>query len=151
MMAWRIASKPLGLKKPKPAPKPSYLSWIRSLPCVLTWGDAEAAHLSTANKRYGHEGRGKAQKAADRWALPLCPDKHREQHTGRETDFWGRYGGIDQAYVTALALYAIYEEGADEDRAMRVLWEHFRVANESTGWGAGGTVTEGRVVITECD
>lgn len=127
MPAFRLRSRPLGLKQ-RPVKKPEYLAWIRGFPCVLTWRPAEAAHLSMANSRFGHAGRGKAQKASDRWALPLCPDMHREQHRTSETEFWGRYGGIDQAYITALALNGIYHESADPEAAERVLWEHFLIA-----------------------
>ena len=35
---------------------------------------------------------GMAQKASDKWALPLCGMHHREAHSMNEMVFWAKYG-----------------------------------------------------------
>lgn len=79
----------------------------------------EAAHLSLASQGHGHEGRGKSQKASDRWVLPLHPDLHREQHSMNEAAFW-RSRRIDP-HLACLILYGIYNEHRrDVDRAVEI-------------------------------
>lgn len=94
-MAARIANflRPDPTPKQKPAKKADYLSFIRSLPCAVTgrYG-VEAAHVSYAAPHYLHYGRGKGHKADDRWALPLSPDAHRDQHSHNEKEWWQRQG-----------------------------------------------------------
>ena len=111
-MAFKMPAKPIE-PKAKPVKDKGYLSWLHRLPCILDGSSpVEAAHLSTPNARYGHAGRGLSQKASDRWALPLSPEKHREQHEGNEIVFWDRHG-IDP-YVAALVLYGLYHEDNEE-------------------------------------
>lgn len=87
-MAFRIAPSEAPVKAP-PVKRPSYLSWIRTLPCVVTGTrPVEAAHLSMARPDMGHYGKGKSQKASDSWCLPLCPDEHRRQHDIGEKKYW---------------------------------------------------------------
>lgn len=122
-MASRIASSLAPREKVKPVKAADYLAWIRTLPCVVTemYG-VEAAHLSAPSTRWGHAGRGKAQKASDRWALPLKPYMHRKQHMDGEEQFW-RQAGIDP-YPIALALWGIWSEQTNMDeRAKQVLRE----------------------------
>lgn len=113
----------LGYRSPltarhKPVKQQSYEDFIRTLPCVVTGGQAEAAHLSTANAAYGHFGRGKSQRASSRWVLPLCPEKHRlgsdAQHSMNEIEFW-RSHGINP-YRLALVLYGIWSESGPDGR-----------------------------------
>ena len=108
-MAFRLPIRKIE-PKAKPVKDKGYLSWVHQLPCIITGtSPVEAAHLSTGNAMYGHSGRGMGQKASDRWALPLCPEKHREQHEGNEIVFWYRHG-IDP-YKMALILHGLYCEG----------------------------------------
>lgn len=99
-----------GQKRPRKTDD-AHLKWLRTLPCVITgMRPVEAAHVRYADPSYGKRETGKAEKPDDRWAIPLHPDKHREQHSGSEREFWKRHG-IDPCRV-ALALHAI--SGDDE-------------------------------------
>lgn len=99
-----------GQKRPRKTDD-EHLKWLRTLPCVITGTRfVEAAHVRYADPVYGKRDTGKAEKPDDRWALPVSPDKHREQHSGSEREFWTRHG-IDPCRV-ALALHAI--SGDDE-------------------------------------
>lgn len=81
-----------------------HLAFIRELPCLITGRQpVEAAHISFASAAYGKRERGKSEKADDCWTVPLCPEKHREQHEGNEIAFWSRHG-IDPLQV-ALSLF----------------------------------------------
>jgi hypothetical protein len=94
-----------------------YLDFIRSLPCIVTRREpVEAAHVSYAVPEYGKLGRGKGSKESDRWAVPLCPDEHRRQHSMNEQAYW-RSTGIDPCIVAAL-LWAAYPS---RDRALLVI------------------------------
>jgi hypothetical protein len=97
--------------KAKPTKKAAYLDFIRSLPCCVTgrYG-VEAAHLSFAMPRYAHYGRGKSSKVSDRWALPLCTDEHRRQHSMSEEAYWfGR-----SPHVLALTLFGLWSDLGDD-------------------------------------
>ena len=114
-MAIRIVRPETAFAAPriKPVKKPEYLAFIRSLPCIVTKRmPVEAAHLSFANPSVGHFGRGKSQKAPDRWALPLSLEAHRDQHKGSERKFWQKHG-IDP-HLVALTLWGVFcEHGTD--------------------------------------
>lgn len=99
--------------KSKPMKKASYLEFLRKLPCVVSgrYG-VEAAHLSYANPRYGHYGRGRGTKASDMWALPLCPEEHRAQHSGSEVSYWSEVG--ETPHSLAVVLWAIYSQYGEE-------------------------------------
>lgn len=62
------------LQKRPPFRSEPYLSWVRSLPCCGCGvvGRVEAHH--NIADRFG------TAKAPDAYALPLCPDCHRELH-----------------------------------------------------------------------
>lgn len=95
----------------------AYLDFIRSLPCLVTRREpVEAAHVSYAAPEYGKLGRGKGAKESDRWAVPLCPDEHRKQHSLNERDYW-RSVGIDPCIIAAL-LWAAYPS---RERALLVI------------------------------
>lgn len=82
-----------------------YLSYLHSLPCVVTGRmPVEAAHVSYPDPRYGKLGRGKSSKESDRWAVPLHMDEHARQHGMNERAYW-RSVGIDPC-ILALALHA---------------------------------------------
>ena len=71
-----------------------YLQFIRSLPCCICGDDTtvEAAHIRSVSLEHGKRWTGMQEKSSDKWALPLCNDHHREQHTMNEMAFWKLYG-----------------------------------------------------------
>lgn len=104
-MAHRIAPVTPIREKAKPVKDKSYLEFLHELPCVITGQtQVQAAHLSSEAKEWGHKGRGKGQRASDRWCLPLSPVAHTEQHSGAEMAFWDRHG--INPHALACALYA---------------------------------------------
>ena len=125
-MAFEIRKQPMTpIPKAKPRKRGDYLDFIRSLPCAVSGRrPVEAAHLSTANPPMGHYGRGKGTKAPDRWALPLHPDLHREQHQGNELGFWARHG-VDP-HTLALSLFGVWSDhGEDaEPYAVAIINQH---------------------------
>lgn len=118
--------------------RPTYLEWIRSLPCAISGRrPVEAAHLSTASIFYGHPGRAKGTKAADFWALPLAPDLHREQHAGNEIDFWRDHG--TDPHLLAVVLRMLWEQHVPPDYAEEVMALHrpFSPAGDNATLAAG--------------
>ena len=113
MAGFRVASSltPDPTPKAKPKKKAAYLDFVRSLPCCVTGRHGvEAAHLSFAMPRYGHYGRGRQSKSGDRWALPLCTDEHRRQHSMAEEVYWfGR-----SPHVLALTLFGLWSDLGDD-------------------------------------
>lgn len=104
-MASRIAPFIPVRQKAKPVKDKSYLEFLHELPCVITGQtEVQAAHLSTEAREWGHTGRGKGQKASDRWCLPLSATAHHEQHHGKggEMAFWDRHGINPHALACAL-------------------------------------------------
>lgn len=71
-----------------------YLDWIRQQPCCIC---GDNVHVEAHHPRVGllNADPGMAQKASDKWALPLCGRHHRELHGMAEREFWAGYG-IDQ-------------------------------------------------------
>lgn len=113
-MAFRVAKQDTQyFPKAKPKKSPSYLDFIRGLPCAVSGGrEVQAAHLSYAAPRYGHYGRGKGSKAPDRWALPLSAAEHTRQHSMNEEDYW-RSVGINP-HVLALTIFGLWSDMADD-------------------------------------
>ncbi|MDI6837829.1 MAG: DUF968 domain-containing protein [Rhizobiaceae bacterium] len=108
--------------KAKPQKSKPYLHWLHALPCCLTgrYG-VEAAHVSYARPWFGHLGRAKGHKAHDLFAVPLHPDMHALQHSGKmgsEEEFWSRHG-VDphELAVTLWAIYSAYPEPESTARA----------------------------------
>ncbi len=67
---------------------PTYLALIRQLPCLGCMDiPSEAAHVRMQSGAHNKHG-GMSKKPADRHALPLCRDCHREQHRIGERAFW---------------------------------------------------------------
>lgn len=83
-----------------------YLDWIRSLPCIVTGREAQAAHVSYAEPAYGKLGRGLGAKESDRWTVPLCQDEHARQHQMNERAYWQSVG-IDPCII-AMALFSAF-------------------------------------------
>lgn len=99
-----------------------HLAFIRMLPCLVTGrGPVEAAHVRYADLPKGKRYTGKGEKPDDRWAVPLHPEVHREQHSMSERAFWDKQG-IDPCAV-ALQLFAVtgnIEEGLKVLRLARM-------------------------------
>lgn len=109
-MAWQIAPREQqSFPKAKSKKDKSYVSWLHNLPCCVTgrYG-VEAAHVSYANPRYASYGRGKGTKVSDLFALPLCPEEHRIQHSMNEVEYWSDVG--ENPHSLALVLWAIYSQ-----------------------------------------
>ncbi|MGN6147065.1 DUF968 domain-containing protein [Rhizobium sp.] len=106
--------------KRRPAKRADYLSFLHELPCVVTgkYG-VHAAHVSFSNTWFGHFGRAKGTKAPDRFALPLSPEEHGLQHSGKlgpESAYWASKG-IDP-HELANTLWGIF---CDYDRSEAVV------------------------------
>lgn len=117
-MAYRInkTSTPPPNKKAKRSP--SYLNFIRGLPCAVTGRmGVQAAHLSFADPWYGHYGRAKGTKAPDLFALPLSPESHARQHSGNEEAFWLETG--INPHKLALTLWGIWSNYDEYDATER--------------------------------
>jgi len=94
----------LGSKKRPRVIDNGHLEWVRTLPCLITGlMPVEAAHIRYAAPAYGKGEAGMQKKPDDRWAVPLSPAMHREQHDTNEVVFWAKHG-IDPLQV-ALALF----------------------------------------------
>jgi hypothetical protein len=107
---------PQGRRRPR-VTFPGHLAWIRTLPCVITGRrDVEAAHIRFGDTRCGKPAPGMGAKPDDIFVLPLCREKHEEQHRGSEWAFWKEHG-IDPHFV-ALALWAAT---GDDERAAVIL------------------------------
>jgi hypothetical protein len=100
--------------------KPAYLAWLRTLPCAVcgSYKGIEAAHYRSGDPRYSKPSTGMGERPHDRWALPLCGDHHREQHSMNEVDFWKRYG-IDAALLAS----ALWGEQGNEEAALKIIGE----------------------------
>lgn len=99
--------------KKKPMKKASYLAWLHELPCCVTgkYG-VEAAHISFPKPMFGHYGRARGTKSSDRWALSLCAEEHRKQHSMNEQDYWEQFPW--SPHLLALTLWGLWTEmGSD--------------------------------------
>lgn len=116
-MAFRINSQNVtDFPKAKPKKNSSYLAFLHSLPCVVTGKyEVQAAHLSFANPRLGHYGRGKGRKAPDRWALPLSGEEHRRQHSMNEEAYWKSVG--IRPHLLALIIFGLWADLGDDAEA----------------------------------
>jgi len=125
MSGFRIAHVPREeAPKQRPAKRADYLSWVHTLPCVVTGrNDIEAAHLSYAQPWYGHYGRAKGTKAPDRFALPLSKAEHARQHSMSERDYWDAVGiNPHELANTLFGIFSDYEPHiATERAASRIL------------------------------
>lgn len=83
-----------------------HLKFIRSLRCCLCGKPGpDPAHIRSASAVYGKRETGGAEKASDKWTVPLCREHHDEQHAvGNELTWWASKR-IDP-FGLALALYA---------------------------------------------
>lgn len=121
----RIAKK----NKPKSASKregmnEKHLALIRQLPCCVT-GKAPRSDPHHLKEGLAHE-RGIGRKATDRWAVPLCRQKHEEvERIGSRQEWaWFRSHGIEDPLELAAALWRVT---GDLDRMRKVLAAHVSV------------------------
>lgn len=61
-------------RKPKRERNPGYLSWIRSLPCLICYRNGVMQRSRTDAHHHGPRGLG--TKVADDRAVPLCHEEH---------------------------------------------------------------------------
>ena len=98
--------------KKRPEKRKGYLRFIHELPCCISGvKGVQAAHVSFANPWYGAYGRGKGSKVSDRFALPLSPELHELQHSGKmgsEQDFWDKHHVVP--HTLANTLFCIYQD-----------------------------------------
>lgn len=91
-----------------------FLAFLRGRSCSACGRNppCEAAHI-----RIGFGAMGK--KPDDRFATPLCPGCHREQHSMNETTFWGVHA--KNPFDIAARLYAEYGgDGGHEKRPKKM-------------------------------
>ena len=106
-----------GKKRPR-KPDNAHLEFIRTLPCLITGKrPVEAAHVRYDDAAYGKRCVGVAEKPDDRWTVPLCPEKHREQHGMNEREFWAKHG-IDPLKV-AISLYFVTGDSEQAELILR--------------------------------
>lgn len=116
------------IPKRKAEKSKDYLSFVRTLPCVVTGTNiVEAAHLSSAAPQYGHYGRGRGTKASDRWVLPLSPEQHRRQHTGNEMAYWKSVG--INPHILCLTIWGLFSEMGDDAEAFAAAIINQQLAN----------------------
>ena len=98
-------------KRPRIEDK-AHLEFIRSLRCCLCGKpNPDPAHIRSANPIYGKRETGGAEKASDKWTVPLCREEHEQQHAAGNELLWWASKRIDP-FGLALALYAA--SGDDE-------------------------------------
>lgn len=99
----------------------NHLSFIRKLPCVVcgTRRHVEAAHVRMGNPLYGKPPAGMAEKPDDKWAVPLCPPHHDEQHSMNEAQFW-----VALAVDPLQLALALFNSTGDEERAEQIVRSH---------------------------
>lgn len=95
-----------------------HLRFIRSLKCCLCGAsNPDPAHIRAASAVHGKRETGKAEKASDKWTVPLCRQHHDEQHAAGNELLWWASKGIDP-FGLALALYSA---SGDEEIAEGIL------------------------------
>jgi hypothetical protein len=70
----------------------AHLKWVRTLPSLVPSGigwpvNIEAAHIRMSAPLVGKPSTGMAEKPSDCWVVPLCAERHREQHSMNERRF----------------------------------------------------------------
>ena len=85
-----------------------YLRFLRSKPCCICANPApsEACHIRYGSPAHGKPETGMGEKPSDKWALPMCQQHHRMQHSGSERAFWlmWKYDPLQMAIL----YYAMY-------------------------------------------
>lgn len=89
-----------------------HLKWIRTLRCCICGAPGpDTAHIRSSSAIYGKRETGGAEKASDKWTVPLCRAHHDEQHDAGNEITWWASKGIDP-FGLALALHSA--SGDDE-------------------------------------
>ena len=92
-------------KRPRVEDK-QHLAWIRTLSCCICGKpNPDPAHIRSASAVHGKRETGKAEKASDRWVVPLCREHHDQQHDAGNELLWWASTGIDP-FGLALSLHA---------------------------------------------
>jgi hypothetical protein len=95
-----------------------HLQFIRTLSCIVCLDNTatEACHIRFSDQRAAKVNPGVGQKPHDYWTVPLCGKHHREQHGGKEQDFW------DQAMIDPLAVAAwLYLASGDQEAGETII------------------------------
>lgn len=113
-----------GKKRPRTTDD-EHLKWLRTLPCVIT-GErpVEAAHIRYGSSVWAKRETGMGEKPDDKWALPLSPALHREQHDAGDEQAWWQAQGMDPLQIAA----ALYFATGDDEQAEVILREARRKA-----------------------
>lgn len=110
-------------KRPRIEDK-AHIAFIKSLRCCVCGKPGpDPAHIRAASAIYGKRDTGGAERASDKFVLPLCREHHDEQHDQNEIKFWAKYR-IDP-FGMALALFAC---SGDDDMASAILHANRRTA-----------------------
>jgi hypothetical protein len=112
-------------KRPRIEDK-AHLAFIRTLRCCICGApNPDPAHIRTASPVHGKRETGGAEKASDKWTVPLCRTHHDEQHAaGTELSWWASKG-IDP-FGLALALHSA---SGDEEIAEGILRSNMKVGS----------------------
>jgi hypothetical protein len=98
-------------KRPRVEDK-QHLAFIRTLRCCICGAPGpDPAHIRSASAIHGKRETGGAEKASDKWTVPLCRLHHDEQHDAGNELLWWASKGIDP-FGLALALH--HATGDDE-------------------------------------
>lgn len=115
-MLTRSAFRPRHKNAGRPAHKSahSFLQWLRGRPCLLAErggceGRIEAAHVDYAGDK------GIGTKVSDRYAIPLCSEHHRTQHTWGWQTFEANFKIVPNALEASKAYWKAWPG--------RVRWE----------------------------
>lgn len=110
-------------KRPRVEDK-AHLAFIRTLHCCICGKPGpDPAHIRSANAIYGKRETGGAQKASDKWTVPLCREHHDEQHAaGNELTWWAS----KQVDPFGLAL-ALHSASGDDEIADAILRANRRI------------------------
>lgn len=66
-----------------------HLAWVRTQGCLICGGLSHAHHLMTAQPS------AMGLKSGDDYAVPLCPEHHRQLHEHGNEDRWWALKGVD--------------------------------------------------------
>lgn len=90
----------------QPVESEDYLAWVRTRPCVLTGGKADAHHM------VGHGLKPNGGKVSDLLTFPLAPKAHRPQFAGSlhhwGSTAWERQYGDQRVFVLQTLVEAIH-------------------------------------------
>jgi hypothetical protein len=100
-----------------------HLAFIRTLRCCVCGAPGpDPAHIRSASAIHGKRETGGAEKASDKWTVPLCRSHHDDQHAAGNELLWWASKGIDP-FGLALALH---HASGDDEIAESILRSHMR-------------------------